>query len=151
MQEPPVNLTEVVMSSVFVTYPILSWLQKQMQLILSFFFRIMCSLRTPRPICPSTSGPTYRYVGRDVDRHIGRVVLVKQRSICRPIYRPLYRSRCQPMLDRYVSRHSGRHSADTLTVEYRSSVSGLSVECRRSIGRLSYNINQKFRLSVSKV
>ena len=31
-------------------------------------------------------------------------------------------------------------SADTLTVEYRSSVGGLSVECRWSIGRLSYNI-----------
>jgi len=55
------------------------------------------------------------------------------------------------MLDRYVGRYSGRNSADTLTVEYRSSVSGLSVECRWSIGRLSYNINQKFRLSVSKL
>ena len=31
----------------------------------------------------------------------------------------------------------------------RSSVGGLSVDCRWSIGRLCYDINQKFRLSVS--
>ena len=124
--------------------------------------QIMCSLRTPRPIYRSTSRPTYRwicrstyrptldrYVGRHRDRHFGRGVLVEHRSICRPICRPVCRPICRPMLDRYVGRYSGRHSADTLTVEYRSSVGGLSVECRWSIGRLSYNINQKFRLSVS--
>ena len=59
-------------------------------------------------------------------------------------------------VDRYVGQDVDRCSTDTLvdialTVEYRSSVGGLSVECRWSIGRLSYNINQKFRLSVSKV
>ena len=120
---------------------------------------IMCSLRTPRPICRSTSRPTYRSicrstyrptldrdVGRHRDRHIGRGVLVEHRSICRPICPPVCRPICRPMLDLYVGRYSGRHSADTLTVEYRSSVGGLSVECRWSIGRLSYNINQKFRL-----
>ena len=123
-----------------------------------YLFWIMCSLRTPRPICRSTSRPTYRsvcrstyrptldrYVGRHRDRHIGRGVLVEHRSICRPVCRLI----CQPMLDRYVSRYSGRHSAGTLTVEYPSSVGGLSVKCWWSIGCLSYNINQKFRLSVS--
>ena len=73
-------------------------------------FRIMCSLRTPRPICRSTSRPTYR-------------------SRCRPICRPVCRPICRPMLDRYVGPYSGRHSADTLTVEYRSKVGGLSVAC----------------------
>ena len=77
-----------------------------------------------------------RYGGRHIDRHIGRGVLVENRSICRPVCRPI----CRPMLDRYVGRYSGQHSPDTLTVEYRSSVGGLSVECRWSIGRLSYNI-----------
>ena len=120
----------------------------------------MCSLRTPRPICRSSSRPTYRsicrstyrpmldrYVGRHRDRHIGRGVLVEPRSICRPICRPVCRPICRPLLERYVGRYSGRHSADTLTVEYRSSVGGLSVECRWSIGRLSYNIRESVDMS----
>ena len=60
-----------------------------------------------------------RYVDRCVDRYVGRYV------------------------DRYVGRYSGRNWADTLTVEYRSSVGGLSVECRWSIGRLFYKIRKK--------
>ena len=103
--------------------------------------RIMCSLRTPRPICRPTSRPICRSTS------VGRGVLVEHRLIWRPVCRPL----CRPMLDRYVGRYSGRHSADFLTVEYRSSVGGVSVDCRWSIGRLSYNINQKFKLSVPKV
>ena len=65
--------------------------------------RIMCSLRTPRPICRSTSRPTYRstvdrdvsvdmstdisdrYVGRYVDRHISIDISAEYRSTCRSI------------------------------------------------------------------
>ena len=50
-----------------------------------------------------------------------------------------------------MSTDSSVDIADFLTVEYRSSIGGLSVNCRWSIGRLSYNINQKFKLSVSNL
>ena len=74
-----------------------------------------------------------RYVGRDVDRHIGRGVLVEHRSICRPVCRPI----CRPMLDQYVDRYSGRHSADTLTVDYRRNIRRVSVVYRSTVGSLS--------------
>ena len=62
--------------------------------------RMCVVLRTPRPICRSTSRPIYRsmlerYVGRDVGRHIGRGVSVEHRSICRPTYRPVCRPICR--------------------------------------------------------
>ena len=111
---------------------------------------IMCSLRTPRPICRSTSRPTYRsirrstyrsmlgrYVGWDVGRHIGRGVSVEHWSICRPTYRPVYRPICRPMLDRYVGRYSGRPSADTLTVDYRRNIGRVSVVYQSTVGGLS--------------
>ena len=108
------------------------------QALNSFHFPVMCSLRTPRPICRSTYRPTYRStcrstyrsrLRRHLDRYVSRAVLVEHRSICRPICRPVCRPLCRPMLDRYFGRYSGRHSADFLSVEYRSSVGGLSVDC----------------------
>lgn len=86
---------------------------------------IMCSLRTPQPICRSTSGLDVSVKGC--------------RSICRPTYWPICRPICWPMLDRYVCQYSGRHSADTLwlSAEYQSSVGGVSADCWWSIGQLS--------------
>ena len=47
--------------------------------------------------------------------------------LCTP--RPMYRSTYRPTIGRYLGRYSGRHSADTLTIDYRSTVGGLSVDC----------------------
>jgi len=91
--------------------------------------RIMCSLHTPQPICRSTSGLDVsvegcrssigRYVGRHIDRYVGRYL--------------------DWMLDRYVGRYSGRHSADMLTVDYRRNISRVSVVYRSTVSGLSVN------------
>ena len=84
-------------------------------------WRIMCSLRTPRPICQSTSRPIYRssisrYVDRYVDQYVGCYVdrcstdtSVDIAADTRPIFWPL---------------NIGR-----VSVVYRSIVGGLSVDC----------------------
>ena len=65
-----------------------------------------CSLRTPRPICGSTSRPTYRstyrpmldrYVGRHIDRLLADVLIEMCRSTCRPTYRPISQPICQSL------------------------------------------------------
>ena len=65
-------------------------------------FRIMCSLRTPRPICRSTSRPIYRST---VGRHIDRCSTDMSVDISTDS-RPVCRSRC---IDRHVDRHIGRY------------------------------------------
>ena len=72
--------------------------------------------------------PLDRYIGPHIDRHIGRVsvdISTGARSTCRSIY------------GRLSADISVDIVADTLTVEYRSTV--------------LYNISQKFRLTLSHV
>ena len=91
-----------------------------------------------RPICRSTSRPIFQ------SRGVGRASVNMSTDMSTSMSAAMSTD-----VDRYDGRYSGLHSADILTVEYRSSVGGLSVDCRWSINRLSYDINQKFRLSVS--
>ena len=93
-----------------------------------FTSRIMCSLRTPRPICQSTSRPTYRsicrpmldrYIGRHIDRLSVEVSIEICRSTCRPTYRPISRPICRSLcwpthLDRHIGRVSVHMSIDRL-------------------------------------
>ena len=76
------------------------------------------------------------YRPRCVGRHIDRCISAEWWSIHRPRYLPI------------VGRYSGRHSADTLTIDCRRSIGRLSVVYRSSV---SYNISQKLRLSVTGV
>ena len=73
---------------------------------------IMWSLRTPRPICGSTSRPTYRSTYRPmlewyVGRHIGQLSANVSIEMCRSTCQPTYRTMCwqltdrPPILDRY--------------------------------------------------
>ena len=108
---------------------------------------IMCILCTPRPIYRLTSRSTYRPT---LDQCISRY------AECRPMCRSTYRSSVgryvdrdvsvnvstdvsteisaewwstyQPTIGRYLSRYSGRHLADTLTIDCRSTVGGISVK-----------------------
>ena len=89
---------------------------------------IMCSLRTPRPICRSTSRPTYRsicrpmldrYIGRHIDRLSVEVSIEICRSTCRPTYRPISRPMCRSLcwpthLDRHIGQVSVHMSIDRL-------------------------------------
>ena len=62
-----------------------------------------CGLRTPRPICRSTSRPTYRStVGRHIDRSSTDMWVDLSTDS-----RPMCRSRC---VGRHVDRHIGRYS-----------------------------------------
>ena len=63
---------------------------------------IMCSLRTPRPICRSTSRPPDRST---VGRHIDRCSTDMSVDISTDS-RPMCRSRC---VGRHVDRHIGRY------------------------------------------
>ena len=96
---------------------------------------IMCILRTPRPI--------YRFTYRP---HIGRVS-VDISAVARPICRSIY--------GRHIARLSADISvdiaADTRPIRWPLIIGGILVDCRWSIGRLSYNISQKFRLTLSDV
>ena len=100
---------------------------------------------------------------RCIGRHIGRVPTDMSTDISvatRPISRPRYVSR---HIDRCINRDIGRH-IDRLTADISVDIAadnrpmcgplivgGVSVDCRWYIGRLSYNISQKLRLSMTDV
>ena len=86
---------------------------------------IMCSLRTPRPICRSTSRPTDR---SPVDRHIDRCSTAMSVDISTDS-RPMCRSRCVGRrvdrhigrcVDRYVGRYVDRHISIDISAVCRS-------------------------------
>ena len=87
-----------------------------------------CILCTPRPIYRSTYRPTYR-------------------SICRSICRLIYGRH----IDRLWADISVDIAANTRPIRCPLLIGGISVDCLWSIGRLSYNISQMFRLSLSDV
>ena len=87
-----------------------------------------------RPICRSTYRSTHgRYIDRDMSVDMSVDMLTEISAECRSMYRPT--------VGRYLGRYSARHSADTLTIDcrwnigrlsvvYRSTVGGISVDCR---------------------
>ena len=111
----------------------------------------MCSLRTPRPICRSTSRPTYRwicraryrptldrYIGRHQDRHIGRgvrklhMILSTDVSTDTRYYRRIYRSIYRPI---YSMKY--RDTIGEVSMKYRRTP---TISTDRSVGRCSTNI-----------
>ena len=110
-------------------------------------------------------------IGRHIDR-LSTDVSVDISVECRPICRPMYRSRVGRYVGRYMSvdlstdvyrpsdgRHIDRLSAD-ISVDIAADtrpicrpliVGGVSVDCRWYIGRVSYNISQNLRLSLTDV
>ena len=77
-------------------------------------------------------------------------------EMCRSTYRPMYIGRVMVDISTEISadslpivgRYSGRHSADTLTIDCRRSIGRLSVVYRSSV---CYDISKKLRLSVTGV
>ena len=115
--------------------------------------------------------PLDRYIGRHIDR-LSTDVSVDISVECRPICRPIYRLRVSRYVGRYMSvdlstdvyrPSDGRHidrlsadisvdiAADTRPICRPLTVGGVSVDCRWYIGRVSYNISQNLRLSVTDV
>ena len=91
---------------------------------------------------------TYRSsIGRYVDRYIGRESVDVSTEMCRSTYQPMYIGRVMVDISTEISADS-RHSADTSTIDCRRSIGRLSVVYRSSV---SYNISQKLRLSVTGV
>ena len=99
--------------------------------------------------------PLDRYVGQHIDRCSTDMSVDISIEMCRSTYWPTYQPRYRPSdgwhIDWLSADISVDIAADTRPICWPLIIGGISVDCRWSIGRLSYNISQKFRLSLSDV
>ena len=92
--------------------------------------------------------PLHRYIGEHIDRLLTDVSVDISADKCRSTYRPMYISRVMVDISTKISADSRPLSAYTLTIDCRRSISRLSVVYQSSV---SYNISKKLRLSVTGV
>ena len=107
---PKINMFQVAKHGSFIFFPELSFANLRFSELMQDNLGIMCSLRTPRPICQSTSRLTYRST---VGRHIDRCSTDMSVDISTDS-RPMCRSRCVGRhigryIGRYLDRHIGRY------------------------------------------